>query len=318
VKPDESNVALCVFGLAAIVRTSDFGESCRKMAIIESGEPGYLYWSRQNTNVVYAANQRSSDAGLTWRAMDRTILAMSASNANVIVGTRFLGVTRLPRKPHAMTAPAILGVSTDAGKTWVDLPALPQETMPGDGGRYNVSVLDCVSHAVAVDPGPSHDPTRDADARLRVLVAGRSGIYEYQAADRSGAGGRWQVHNKGFAPNRYHRLYEPVPWLGDVVFDPRPGNSHIVYASQTVDHISETTRMRDWAEPKNKNKTFPAGQTYRPLYRSNDGGRTWHCLHGPEFPGIPDYLTVSCIEVSAAGTLFVDGYMGLYSLPPTP
>ena len=301
VKPDEGNVVLCVFGLAAIVRTSDFGESWRKVAVIESGEPGYVYWSRQNTRLVYAANQRSSDTGLTWRTMDRYILAMSASNGNVIVGTSFLGVSRVGRTQNAMTDPAILSVSTDAGETWVDLPALPQEIMPGDGARYNVSVLDYVSHGVAIDPA------REAN-RLRLLVAGRSGIYEYHR-------GAWRVFNRGFEPNRYHRVHEPVPWLGDVQFDPRPGKGHIVYASQTNDQITETSRMREWAEPRNKNKSFPAGQTYRPLHRSNDGGRTWKNLHGPEFPGIPDYLTVSAIEVSAAGTLYVDGFMGLYSLP---
>ena len=301
IKPDEGNVILSVFGLAAIVRSADYGETWRKVAVIESGEPGYVYWSRQNSRMVYAANQRSTDAGLTWREMSRYVLAISASNGNVIVGTSFLGASRVGATPHDMSSPAILGISTDGGETWSDLPALPQETMPGDGARYNVSVLDYVSHAVAIDPAP------DAKGRPRVLVAGRSGIYECD-------GGRWRVYNRGFVPNRYHRVHEPVPWLGDVQFDPRPGKSHLVYASQTNDQISETTRMRDWAGPRNANKTFPAGQTHRPLYRSNDGGRTWTSLHAPEFGGIPDYLTVSCLEVSATGALYVDGFMGLYSL----
>jgi len=306
-KPDEHKVAVGLYGsVKHLVSSTDGGVSWQDTGFTAGGV-GCVYWHRQNTDVVYAADHKSVDAGRTWKPIGRLVLAVSASNGNAVLGHR--GPVRVKRD-------SVLSVSTDAGESWTDLPPLPKETMPGTTHRLTVTRISTTcgaqpDHAADIDPSPQHDPTLSEDRRLRILVAGRRGAYEFSAANRSGSEGHWSVHSEGLAPSRYFCVVEPVPWLGRVVFDPRPGMSHVVYACKTTHRLT----LDYWRLSINANLPYLPGQPHRPLYRSIDGGRTWRSLHAPHFSGIANYLDVTAMEVGPDGTVHVDGFHGLYSLP---
>ena len=99
--------------------------------------------------------------------------------------------------------------------------------------------------------------------------------------------------------------------MGRVAFDPRPGFEHVVYACKTGHHQA----LGAWRSLDNANCTYLSGQPHRPVYRSLDGGRSWHSLHAPEYRALPDYLDITAFAVCSDGALRLDGYHGLYTLP---
>jgi hypothetical protein len=166
--------------------------------------------------------------------------------------------------------------------------------------------LSPLARGVAIDLDPARDPVTGSQ-NLRVLLAGRSGIYEYTAAFGELAAGTWRVINKGIEPSTH---FAGAYWMGHVVFDPRPGMHHVVYASKSEDPVLPGA-WRDDASCISRHS-----QARRPLYRSLDGGQGWSSLHGPEYLGIPEHLDVTVVAVSPKdGSLYVDGYRGLYVLP---
>jgi hypothetical protein len=210
-----------------------------------------------------------------------------------------------------------LRMSIDGGATWTALPMPPKETVPGAGTQLHVTRPTAqwgklAISRVAIDPSPEHDPACGPDARLRLLLAGRSGIYEYNAGNPNGGGGGWTVHREGLVPSVHYRKQEPVPWMGSVAYDPRPGKTHIVYAAKVCDYYS----LGDWSKLANTNHDYNGGRAFKPLHRSTDGGRTWEPLHAPRFRGLPDFFNVCAIDVGPSGTVYVANTHGLFSLPP--
>jgi hypothetical protein len=310
IKPDDPTTMIAVFGGAPsppIIVSRDGGLTWHDTGV-GAGDTGCVYWSPSDPARVYAGAMRSTDAGATWSAMDRLVLAMSASNGEVVVGTRAPDDTQL-------------SLSLDGGEDWLDLPAIPDERFPGSKETASpVSFLRICevleASGVAVDPTSGHDPAGDAaseganEAAVRILVAGRRGVYEYTADPRTPADGTWRILNEGFEPSPHFSPDDPVPWIAHVAFDPRPGTAHVVYACASRD--PRLTRL--WQRPE-AGMLHANGQAHRPLYRSLDGGRTWRSLHAPDYSGIPDHLDVTAMIVAPDGTLYVDGYDGLYSLP---
>jgi hypothetical protein len=155
------------------------------------------------------------------------------------------------------------------------------------------------------------DPSTEGNDGIRILAAGRSGVYEYVSDPMNPFRGRWRVLSDGFEPSIHFSRVEPVPWIGHVAFDPRPGVEHVVYACKSAD----PEMCRAWRTRRNPNLAHSNGQARRPLYRSVDGGRSWQSLHAPNYHDIPDHLDVTALEVAPDGSLYVDGYCGLYILP---
>lgn len=224
--------------------------------------------------------------------MQCSVLSVSQSNGNVLIGNQKLGSTQL-------------FVSTDRGSSWSRLPTLLKER----GKPVTVLVLSNkapIAHAVAIDPDPTKDPLT-GQSGLRLLVAGRRGLYQYQSTPESIVEGQWSVLNSGIERSEH---FEDAVWMGHVAFDPRPGRHHVVYACKSEDPVL-TAAWRGDASCLNRHS-----QPKRPLYRSLDGGKTWKPLHAPEYSGVPDHLDILALAVSPHdGSLHVDGYCGLYVLP---
>lgn len=311
IKPDDPTTVIAVFGGAPsppIIISRDGGLTWQDTGV-GAGGTGCVYWSPADTDRVYAGAMRSSDAGVTWQEMARLVVAVCSANSDLLVGIRTVDDTQL-------------SLSVDGGENWLDLPAIPEERLPGSEETASpVSFLRICevqeASGVAIDPRPWYDPTgrqaggdRANEAAVRILVAGRRGVYEYSADPSTATDGTWRILDEGLEPSRHFSPDDPVPWIAHVAFDPRPGMGHVVYACASRD--PRLTRL--WQRPE-AGMIHANGQARRPLYRSLDGGRTWRSLHAPDCGGIPDHLDVTAMIVGPDGTLYVDGYDGLYSLP---
>ena len=306
INPGDPNVMVGIFGRFHALFISHDGGLTWEDTGEESDGAGSVYHSSANPSVVYAGNQKSSDKGMTWKSMDRFVLAVSPINEQVLVGNPSAGDPQL-------------SLSINGGQSWKDLPAVPKENFPGTNIsrpplKPQLTTGMQTAHAVAIDPSPQHDPTKTDNQGVRILAAGRSGIYEYTAESNDPYNGSWKILNNGIEPSMHFSKVEPVPWIGHVAFDPRPGMEHVVYACKSADPVM----CRSWRSEQNPNMVNSNAQARQPLYRSLDGGRTWNKLHGPEYTGIPNYLDVTALKVGPDGTLYVDGYCGIYALPGVP
>jgi len=211
---------------------------------------------------------------------------MSSANGDLVAG-------------RAGVAPLTLCVSSDRGEHWTELPPIPQE----QGLPVAIEFIG----AIAIDPRPEHDPTLGADHRWRILLGGRSGVYICEATDHSGRQGAWHLSAKNMTPTPNLGGV----WLNEVVFDPNPGRSAIVYAAASS---HENDAKRD--------QQFPAlcGALHRrQIYRSLDAGESWQPITGPSFPGMPEYANVLTMAVSPhSGRFCVQEWTGQYSLPSMP
>lgn len=275
-----------------------------------AGQNVLAHWSENDPDRVYVGRLRSNDAGATWADIGKYVIGQSASNPDLLVG-----IDQMVSDVDA--ASLLLNVSIDGGTTWASLPEPAKEAVPGlsevqwqvssTRRSYSLSPVKLLS----IDPSPSYDPTLNSANRLRILMAGRSGIYEYNApnADGSGATVDWQLRNVGLEPNDHFSAIEPVPWMGFVAFDPRPGFEHVVYASKSTDR----QQLDLWDEEDNGNHTYSGGDNYEPYYRSEDGGLTWSKLHGANHTNAPSAaMMVSSMEVGMDGRLFISTSAGLY------
>lgn len=273
-----------------------------------------VYWSRVDPNRVYCGRLRSSDAGANWTNIGKCVMAVSGSNPDIVAGMEE-GVGDVAKGTLG------LHVSVNGGASWTRLPDPPAEKVPGlDGKAWEVTgTCRTWNHAagrlLAIDPHPQYDPKERAENRLRILLAGRSGIYEYRAPNPDGSGSEsdWQLHSTGLESNPHHSVIEPVPWMGFVVFDPRPGHGHVVYAAKTMD----ARTLCNWATEGNPNIAYPGGANLEPFYRSTDGGVTWEKLHGAAYPDAPRAPMIHDLDVDSSGRLFAATCEGIYIFTPT-
>lgn len=257
---------------------------------------GEAYWVG---NYVYLGNLRSKDNGQTFDKLYTKqggkrlcVLAVSSSNGKVAIATD-------NREDVSKWSAWSLYLTTDGGDTWtlLEKPAKETATAP-DGTKtklYPISFgMYCLNrHSIAIDPRPENDPSTGGN--LRVLVAGRKGIYEYQ--DERASGEKWAINSSGLDASLHFNKTEAVPWMGSIQFDPRING--VAYALQTSDRSS----MSDWKKPAiNGNCIYEGEGTIKPVYKSTDWGKTWTNY---DDDNLPDMLTVSTLHVSESGDLYV-------------
>jgi hypothetical protein len=139
-----------------------------------------VYWSRADPNRVYCGRLRSTDGGATWNDIGKCVMAVSDSNPDVVTGVDDVvgDVSKGTLGQH---------ISVNGDTSWARLPDPPAEKVPGLAGEAWEVTGNCRTwnHAagrlLAIDPGPRYDPPGGSDHRPRILLAGRSGIYEYHA-----------------------------------------------------------------------------------------------------------------------------------------
>ncbi|VGO13042.1 hypothetical protein PDESU_01596 [Pontiella desulfatans] len=249
-----------------------------------------VFWSRTDPNRVYAGRMKSDDAGVTWSDIGKVVISVCDSDSDLLVGVNSW-------QTDVTAASLNMHVSTDGGDSWTSLPDPPRETVPGTSKQWLVTASgrkwNCMADAlVAIDP---------ASENLRILLAGRSGIYEYNQASND-----WTLRNIGLESSTHYNLIEPVPWMGFVVFDPRPGSGHIVYAAKQNDDRT----LGDWAGEENLNHAYPGGENFEPFYRSLDGGITWEKLHS--CPDAPSAAMIESMTVDMRGRMFAATTEGIY------
>jgi hypothetical protein len=270
---------------------------------------GCVFWSSVDTNRVYAGRMGSLDGGATWTDVGRFVISMSSANPDVLVG--------LDTVQRSVTNQALaMYLSLDGGASWVNLPDPPSESVPGLDNTYWGVVTSAstwgrqAASRIAIDPSGRHDPAVSSTNRVRVLLAGRSGIYEYNAGDSNGGGisADWMLRSDGLEPNSHYSVSNPVPWMGLVAFDSRPGHELTVYAAKTMDNQT----LGEWSEEQNANHAYPGGDNFEPFYRSANGGVSWEKLHGDEFPGAPFSAMIHDLRVDERGRLFAATCEGLF------
>lgn len=251
-----------------------------------------VFWSRTDANRVYAGRMKSDDAGLTWSDIGKVVISVCDSDSDLIVGVDSW-------QTDVTAASLNMHVSTNGGASWTSLPDPPRETVPGTANQWLVTGTGrkwntMADALVAIDPGSGN---------LRILLAGRSGIYEYNEVSND-----WKINSVGLENSTHYNLIEPVPWMGFVVFDPRPGYEHIVYAAKQNDDRT----LGDWAGEDNPNHAYPGGENAEPFYRSVDGGRTWEKLHGADLPDAPSAAMIESMTVDMRGRMFAATTEGVY------
>lgn len=251
----------------------------------------------------YMGNLHSEDQGATFQRKfndnnePMIVLGVSSRNGNIAVAT--------PNREKVSSNKWALYVTINGGETWSKLPGPPKENVPSADGvsrKYypvSIEVFNDTRHALAIDPREINDPEANPDGRLRILLAGRRGIYEFNASNQSGSEGEWTVRGieAGFYPSIHFNLVEEVPWLGGVQLDPRENG--VVYAFKSTDNKT----LSDWRyADENANLDYNNGGTFKPVYQSMDWGETWHNIDTED---LPDWLTVATIHVTEQGVLYV-------------
>ncbi len=328
--PGNPNLAVALYSSAPyIIRTTNGGTSWNQVinpsssSNYKASSRGVVFWHRQATNTVYAADMKSTDGGLHWSGMTSAgspvyVLAMSSENGNVLLGHQ---LTSSLNPEEVNSGNWNLLASKDGGATWIALPDPVKETIPGMTAKYQVIKFTGGSNGepstanVAIDPNPAHDPTVGSN-KLRVLLPGRSGIYEYIATGADNLGGTaWTIRSNGLVDSVIYNKTDPVPWMGLVTFDARPGMHNVVYAAQTT----SVAQLGMWHyQADNTNRRFQGGQPYQPFYKSTDGGLTWSNLHS--LPGeVPQYhFQLGGLSVDGNGTFYTTSHSGIYLLTDLP
>lgn len=308
---DEKQILITYTMDGFLIKSNDAGKTWNYTGVsCSSGQHPGIFWNKSNPQRIYAGFKRSNDGGITWTDINKYVLAVSDANPDLIVGVNGM-VT------DVNASSLNLFVSVNGGTSWVNLPDPPKETVPNTSNKWHVVATartygKLPMDLFAIDPSPEHDPAVDPNNRVRILLAGRSGIYDYVADNANGGGSSssWTTRNNGIEPNKHFSVYKPVPWMGFVTFDPRPGYSNVVYAAKNVCKSLQGS----WSGEGNTNHHYPGGDNHEPFYYSIDGGITWKKIHGDDFPGeLPSGLVMS-LEVDSQGKLFAGTCDGIYHI----
>ncbi len=294
-----------------IIRSSDAGKTWTYTGQKNpTTEATCVFWPRTEPQRVYAGSKKSTDGGITWANINKNVVAVSDANPDLIVG-----VDATQRDIAASSL--LMYISVDGGDTWTSLPGPMAERVPGTMLSWQVIATTrtfglMAMDMIAIDPSPEHDPGVDSENLPRLLLAGRSGLYEYIASksDGSGSYANWKICKSGIEPNQHYCELEPVPWMGFVIFDPRPGFENIVYAAKTND----VQTLDDWSGEKNKNHSYPGGDNFEPFYISRDGGLSWEKLHGENYPDAPKSAMIHSVEVDSYGRFYAATCEGIYHI----
>ena len=257
-----------------------------------------VYWCASDSSRVYFGRMKSSDSGATWEDIDKCVIAVSSANPDILAG--------IDAMQTDVSTNLNLYLSVDGGENWTTLPPPPMESVPGltgtswavtgTGRKWN----HLAGGLIAFDPRPEYGV-----GNLRILLAGRSGIYEYSTGN---AAAGWRINATGLELNPHFNELESVPWMGFVAFDSRAGYGNVVYASKIMDDRT----MCNWASEANPNHAYPGGENSEPFYRSVDGGVTWEKLHGVTFSGAPRAAMVHSIVTDSSGRFYAATCHGIY------
>lgn len=322
--PEDSDIILGVYSQAGfIVRSVDRGlnwsrvfDGVGQCYATPEGSPKVLasaFWSKVDPKgTCYMGMHKSTDWGATFSLIGKFVIAMSPSNPDIIVGSEDM-VTNVNGNSLK------LHISIDGGDSWVPLPEPEKEAVPGSSGEswqvtatrrnYNATP----ANLIAIDPSEDHDPTINSSNRLRILLAGRSGIYEYNATNECGSKGSWSINSDGIDPNEHFVEVaggDRPAYMGYVCFDQRPGHERVVYAAKTMDYL----QMGEWFRSSlNENRSFSGGNCKEPYYVSEDGGETWS-----KIPGAPEYhMNLTAITVDHKGVFYAVDASGVHIYDPS-
>ncbi len=318
-------------GQETILFSDNFGESWKIIHAVKDTLDVHhwgvgstrLWWQKKNDeDRIYVEHFRCTDPGTwTFEPMTKRVVEVHPKDADVLIGTTS------SRSGNGGMKDFVLSLSRDAGRTWTDLPVVPKETTVFKRGKYELAPRTVAGFSREYRPiafDPSVNPNKDG--KLRILLAGRSGIYEYVSTNADGSAGTWTLLNSTdfnplpdsgaltkddigkVEPRTGLKITSadavgPRPFLEQVIFDPNRPN--IVYAVAGY-------------QPKGGNRDPNHGlpgmplHPKKPIYRSLDGGKTWKQL---AFPGLPTYVKPQVINVGPQGTFFVQDYGGEFSLP---
>ncbi|MEX0324903.1 MAG: hypothetical protein AB3N33_02315 [Puniceicoccaceae bacterium] len=281
-----------------IIRSTDYGETWEKVLEYTDFDiqrlnfyfqARWVFWHRQNTDIIYAGPYKSTDRGQTWNRLpgDFAVTDMSTENGDVLLyrpvgtaGTHYL--------------------STDGGENWNQLPTPSRDPVTFQRPERPDGRWPALS---AIDPDPLRDPTVTGQT-VRVLIGSRDSILEFNATNASGTEGTYTVLKEGLQ-------LDDDPWLESnqsiyfsaVAFDPRPGKHHIAYATPGVGWIFPQRPTND--------------KYYRQIYRSEDGGLSWERIIDDADVagmGIPNFMQVTGpLTVSPnTGKLYVHAWSGMF------
>jgi hypothetical protein len=294
IDPSNDNVVLATVGWdpVRIMRTEDFGGTWTEVGQIDSASVAAfgdasleIEWDRNIPSRVYIHNLRNENGGTSFTdgsgnlstgntLLTHPVTTISASNGDIVLSKQ---------------SGRDWYLSLDAGSTWTRLPEPPDAT---DGLTSAVTPNRHVG--VVIDPDPQRDPTLDSTRRIRLLIGGQGGVWEFNASNASGSAGTWSLI-PGSAPNP--QPHASTNWLIGAAVDPRPEAYGTLYG--VPGFCGGTTR---------------GDLGYRQVYRSADGGATWADLYAAGQQGeLPDYVTVGPYLVSHnTGALYLYDPTGLY------
>lgn len=347
--PDNPDNVLALFGrirrsgdFASVLYSTNFGTSWEKawgIPEIAEGKTGkhsaQIFWVKSTEGEqIYAEHYRCDDpdnpAG-SWTDIGHRVLNVHPKYPNIIIGSSSSVSGNQGRIPW------IIQYSEDAGQTWTELPAIPMETSFSTQSDIfeikarGVNSMDRRKLAAALDPSDAFNPLVASNHPIRLLLAGRSGIYEYRGLPGNPAGGEWRLlNNTDFDPMPLSgqladadvntldiesgllidspEAVGPRPYMDQIIFDPTM--PHIVYAFHGDSNISYDSH---------RNPNILTGEEPLPLYfayRSIDGGYNWHPLHGDGFNDIIDNnRIIGTPALALDGTLAVSNTSGLFTLP---
>jgi photosystem II stability/assembly factor-like uncharacterized protein len=260
-------------------------------------DPSRLY-AAQHTSWFGQLIQRSDDAGQTWEAVDNTFTYDGVPGTHLWYdGTphpwEFKRIWHLepsatdPDVVHAGGEDAALFRTTDAGKSWQELPGLRTHDsaarwQPGAGGL-------CL-HTILVDP---------ADANRMYVAISAAGAF------RTDDGGQtWRAINRGLTSR--HELPDPTAEVGHCVhrLAMHPSRPHVLFMQKHWDVMRSDDAGNSWVEVsgdlptdfgfpiavhahepetiyvvpiKSDSEHYPPDGRLR-VYRSRTGGNTWEAL----------------------------------------
>jgi len=289
-------------GPAWIIRSLDQGQTWEKVKELTGFNitddssffhRRWVFWHRQNPDVIYAGSWKSTDRGQTWTELpgEHAVTDMSTENGDVVLHRAF----------------GDYYFSRDGGQSWHEIPVPPRDPVTLSQGPERPDGRNAAT--VAIDPDPLRDPTVPGQF-LRFIVGTRNGIVEYDATNQDATQGTWTVRDEGIVTDddRWIQAGQAI-YFASTAFDPRPGMHHIAYAGAENGSAWLNTR-------RTTNDKF-----YRQLYRSEDGGRTWNRLISDvdvTSGEVPDYMEVTGpLTVSPnTGKLYVHAWTGMYVYDP--
>ncbi|MEX0324932.1 MAG: hypothetical protein AB3N33_02465 [Puniceicoccaceae bacterium] len=300
IDPDDVNHWIAFYGHNPgwILRSRDRGETWEKVhefttfdieADSFNWQARWVFWHRQNTDIVYVGPFKSTDRGLTWNRLpgNYAVTDMSTENGDVLL-----------YRPVGTNATYYLSI--DAGESWNQLPTPPRDPVtfvrPERPEGREASI-------VGIDPDPLRDPTVEGQT-VRLLTGTRNGVIEFNASNQSGTEGTWTVIDNGFVFDDDKWLEEDQSvYFSTVVFDPRPGKHNIAYATTGTGWVRHQRSTND--------------KYYRQVYRTEDGGSTWDRIvqeEDVESLGIPAYFqgTGPAVVSPNTGKLYIHAWSGMF------